>query len=131
MPAAARVPLGYAPPHLSSRFGPFWKARFFTDDWIDHDEPNPGAAEFARAVHGRGALVYYLTGRPTIKVDYLAALNERAKSAPEEERAWPLYRQALSQIFVNQNIPEWMNEDLSPSSAKWPEAVAWSSVNRS
>lgn len=54
---------GYAPDDLPRRFVPFWKDRFFADEWLDHDEPNPGAAEFARGVHGRGGLVYYLTGR--------------------------------------------------------------------
>jgi len=41
----------------------FWKDRFFTDDYVVHDLAAPGAVEFTRAVHERGALVYYLTGR--------------------------------------------------------------------
>jgi hypothetical protein len=69
---------------------------------------------------------YYLTGRPTIKVDYMAFFNERAKSAPDEERAWPLYRQALGQLTVNREFPQWMNTaDVSPTSTDWPKSVAW------
>jgi len=41
----------------------FWKARFFTDEYVVHDHPNPGAVDFVHQVHEAGALVYYLTGR--------------------------------------------------------------------
>lgn len=41
----------------------FWKDRFFTDDYVRTDDPTPGAAEYATLCHGRGALLYYLTGR--------------------------------------------------------------------
>jgi len=54
---------GYDPPELKSVFTPFWVDRFFTDDYLEHDEPNPGAVRFAVACHERGALLYYLTGR--------------------------------------------------------------------
>src|SRR5262249_24471735 len=40
-----------------------WYKRFFTDDYLAHDRPVAGAAEYVRAVHEAGALVYYLTGR--------------------------------------------------------------------
>jgi len=54
---------GYAPTDLGRRFGPYWKVRFFTDDYVREDHPNPGAVAFANACHARGALLYYLTGR--------------------------------------------------------------------
>jgi hypothetical protein len=41
----------------------FWLSRFFTDDYLRHDEPLPGAPEFVRDVHDAGAIVVYLTGR--------------------------------------------------------------------
>lgn len=48
---------------LLERLKEFWFERFFTDDYVLHDEPVPGAAEFVLACHARGALIYYLTGR--------------------------------------------------------------------
>jgi hypothetical protein len=70
--------------------------------------------------------LYYLTGRPTIKVDYMAVLNERANAAFEEERAWPMYRRALSGMQVNREFPAWMKTaDLGTTSADWPKTVAW------
>ncbi len=70
--------------------------------------------------------LYYFSGRPTIKVNYLTVINERAVAAPEEARAWPIYRQALGQLMVDRKFPEWMNtDDVTPSSANWPEAVTW------
>ena len=41
----------------------FWFERFFTDEYLLHDEPVPGAPAFVEACHERGALIYYLTGR--------------------------------------------------------------------
>ncbi len=54
---------GYAPEGLQERFMPFWVARFFTDDYVREDAPNPGAVEYVNACHDRGAMIYYLTGR--------------------------------------------------------------------
>jgi hypothetical protein len=48
---------------LLERLKDFWFERFFTDDYLAHDEPVPGAAEFVLACHARGSLIYYLTGR--------------------------------------------------------------------
>jgi hypothetical protein len=39
--------------------------------------------------------VYMTMDRPSITTDYLAILNEPAASVPEDQRAWPLYRDAL------------------------------------
>lgn len=41
----------------------FWSERFFTNEYLKYDHAYPGAAEFAREVHGLGAEVVYLTGR--------------------------------------------------------------------
>ena len=41
----------------------FWRDRFFTDDYVVHDDPTAGSVEFVTACHQRGALIYYLTGR--------------------------------------------------------------------
>jgi hypothetical protein len=48
---------------LLERLQAFWFERFFTDDYLAHDEPVPGAPEFVLRCHARGALIYYLTGR--------------------------------------------------------------------
>jgi hypothetical protein len=48
---------------LLARLKRFWRERFFSDPYLEHDEPVPGAAAFVEACHARGALIYYLTGR--------------------------------------------------------------------
>jgi hypothetical protein len=48
---------------LLDRLKMFWFERFFTDDYLAHDEPVAGAREFVLQCHARGALIYYLTGR--------------------------------------------------------------------
>jgi hypothetical protein len=39
--------------------------------------------------------VRFYSGSPTITRDYVAELNRAALAVPEDQRAWPLYRQAL------------------------------------
>jgi phosphoglycolate phosphatase-like HAD superfamily hydrolase len=46
-----------------TRLHAFWLARFFHDDYLQHDPPIPGAVSFVNRVHAEGAIVYYLTGR--------------------------------------------------------------------
>jgi hypothetical protein len=41
----------------------FWRERFFADGHLVHDVAIPGSVEFARACHGAGASIVYLTGR--------------------------------------------------------------------
>jgi hypothetical protein len=45
------------------RLAQFWRARFFTDAYLRHDVPLPGAVEYVNQVHAAGAIVCYLTGR--------------------------------------------------------------------
>lgn len=41
----------------------FWRDRFFSNPYLQYDLPVPGAPEYVRACHDRGAFCYYLTGR--------------------------------------------------------------------
>jgi hypothetical protein len=41
----------------------FWKARFFTDEYIRYDEPVRGAIQFAHACYQAGATLVYFSGR--------------------------------------------------------------------
>lgn len=56
----------------------YWHDRFFTDDYVKHDVPMEGAAEFVRACHESGAIVVYLTGRdiPGMMLGTMASLRD-------------------------------------------------------
>jgi len=41
----------------------FWKKRFFSNDYLVHDRPYPGAPGFVQAVYETGVQIAYLTGR--------------------------------------------------------------------
>ena len=41
----------------------FWKDRFFTDEWLDHDRPYPGVAALLNGLKSQGFVLAYLTGR--------------------------------------------------------------------
>jgi hypothetical protein len=68
--------------------------------------------------------VYLLMGRPTVKTDYLAIINERALAVPERERAWPLYRDALVAMGVkpDESNPADAHATFNaPGDDNWPE----------
>jgi hypothetical protein len=52
----------------------------------------------------------YVTSGPTITRDYLAEINRVGRAIPEDDRAWPLYRQALMRLepfpFDDQELSE-------------------------
>ena len=64
---------------LLDRLKSFWFERFFTDDYLLHDEAVAGAADFVLACHARGALIYYLTGRHVggMEIGTVRSLKER------------------------------------------------------
>lgn len=41
----------------------FWAERFFSDEWLAHDRPYPGAAKFLGELKAEGFVLAYLTGR--------------------------------------------------------------------
>lgn len=75
--------------------------------------------------------VWMVTRRPTIKIDYLAVLNKPIKEVAENDRAWPLYRDALlamrkpaSQEITNAQadpLTQFETLDIQPGDAKWPK----------
>lgn len=67
---------------LLERLKGFWFERFFTDDYLSHDTPVPGAAEFVLACHARGALIYYLTGRHVGGMEIGTVRSLRARGFP-------------------------------------------------
>ena len=46
--------------------------------------------------------LYLLAGSPDIKTDYLTVLNQSAAEVPAEEAAWPLYREALLNLKLDE-----------------------------
>jgi hypothetical protein len=65
--------------------------------------------------------LWMATRHPTVKVDYLANFNKPAQAVPENERAWPLYRDALLGMGVHQKS-DWSSLetlDAKPGDPNW------------
>ncbi|NOY93313.1 MAG: hypothetical protein GXP55_19175 [Deltaproteobacteria bacterium] len=58
----------------------FWHERYHADDYVVHDEPNAGAAEYVRKLRGVGCCVAYLSRRdvPGMLLGTIAALRDHA-----------------------------------------------------
>lgn len=76
--ANAMANIGLQQDSINRLLGPheaFWFERFFSSSYCEIDEAIPGAACFVNAVHQRGAMVSYLTGRnETMRDGTLACL---------------------------------------------------------
>lgn len=71
-------------------------------------------------------LLRFLTGSPEIKTDYFASLNAITMAAPEEQRAWPLYSEAL--ITMNLADPltrELLHAGSEPGSPRWDAVMVY------
>lgn len=72
--------------------------------------------------------------RPDITIDYFKKLNAPIAALNDEERAWPLLRQAFSEIDLVHH-PKWADiyfnaasgdiTSFSPKYEHWPEVVRW------
>ncbi|MCB9729120.1 MAG: HAD family hydrolase [Deltaproteobacteria bacterium] len=69
--------LGVTDEALIEQVQTFWFERFFTDAYVIHDLPNPGAVAFVRALYTAGLVPAYLTGRdaPNMLVGTVQALQ--------------------------------------------------------
>ncbi|MDA8412098.1 MAG: HAD family hydrolase [Treponema sp.] len=65
----------------------FWTERFFTDEWLIHDRPYPGAAELLADLKNDGFTLAYLTGRhsPGMEVGTRRSFLEYGLPAGPEE----------------------------------------------
>lgn len=69
-----------------------WAAGFFSNDFLDHDEPLPGAVEYVQQLHKNGAHVMYLTGR-----DVPRMLSGTEKSL--HDRGFPVEGKGISLVL--------------------------------
>ena len=93
-----------------------------------------GYAFLAFLVFYAGLAVWFMSGKPNPSVDYFAVVSADARAVPEEQRAWPIYREAwIESDFQGLNIQErvvgqgegesW--NALRPGDEKWPNVVAF------
>jgi hypothetical protein len=73
---------------------------------------------------------YFFAGRPSPNVDYLAQLNQPILLTPEDQRAWPIYRQAILKIADYKPPDELVEgpdpyDELVPGRKGWPWMTAW------
>jgi hypothetical protein len=69
-------------------------------------------------------------GRPTIRIDYLAGFNQAPLAVPENERAWPVYRDALLTMGFAQKegdspAKNVLADDAKPGDKNWKEAESF------
>ena len=92
-----------------------------------------GYAFLAFLVFYAGLAVWFFSGKPNPSTDYFKLVSADASSVPEDQRAWPIYREAwIEHDFVNLDIQEilgqkeadekWWNE-WRPGDEKWPHLV--------
>jgi len=73
-----------------------------------------------------GWVLVAINRTPTIAVDYVALLNEKAKAVPENQRAWALYRTAGIALRKTPE-PRHFSEDMydDTDTPMWPDQEGW------
>jgi hypothetical protein len=76
--------------------------------------------------------VYFFMGRPYVRVDYIARMNRQATAAPQDQRAWPLYRKLIPQLQLDEKQPSFEGPngpvdlfDIKPGEPHWNDLVQW------
>src|SRR4051794_1837078 len=75
---------------------------------------------------------YFYTGRPTPSVNYYERLNGRGNAVAPDQRAWPMYRDAIleiGQLTTAQKATFEKLLDARPRREHWSQAVAWLRAN--
>jgi hypothetical protein len=75
----------------------------------------------------------FYSARPSPRIDYVGELNRPLVNVPENDRAWPLYRQAILGMFqrdtdgqepdLARDPPSWCGDNIDGK--HWPEIQAW------
>ena len=63
--------------------------------WVWHVLRGLGAAAAVLVLFYAGLAIYFYAGRPSIRVNYVARLNQSIEQTPLSRRAWPVYRDVL------------------------------------
>jgi len=62
----------------------YWRQRFFSNEYIHHDEPHPGAVQFVKRLYEMGAKIVYLTGRDVPLMAFGTIDHLRSQGFPVE-----------------------------------------------
>ena len=65
------------------------------------------------------------TARPVVSVDYQAIINKAAHAVPEEERAWPVYMEALRMVAAEQRAKREAASTPDHSNLYWNWLPKW------
>jgi hypothetical protein len=71
------------------------------------------------AIYG-GLALYFFSGRPSPRTNYVAILNETSLKTPEADRAFPIYRRALRDFGTRRNRPWVSIYRFQPAAQGWP-----------
>ena len=89
--------------HALTHLKPFWWDRFFSNDYLPHDKPYPGAVEFVRKLSSLGAHIIYLTGREHKKMYRVTVDNLQRDNFPWAENTTTLIMKPNASIIDSEH----------------------------
>ncbi len=69
-----------------------------------------------------GSVLYYKSGSIVISRDFEAEITAKARAVAEEDRAWPLYREALIVLLPGYDV---ISDTYSGAIPSWPDIAGW------
>lgn len=115
-PAMKRSGIVMVDESLRKKLIEFWRARFFSDKYLELDVPFEGASEYVNRLYDLGAFIYYLTGRDWIRM---------GEGTPRELLRWnfPLDKERVKLIMKPQKGQE--DAEFKLLELQKLEAVHW------
>lgn len=99
--------------HALQELKPFWWDRFFSNNYLPHDRPYPGAVEYTQKLFSMGAHLVYLTGREQSKMEVQTIDNLRRDNFPWCEKNTTLVMKpsgAVLDVAHKQNIKPFIDK---------------------
>ncbi len=99
--------------HALKELKSFWGDRFFTNDYLPHDKPYPGAAEYTQGLFELGAHLVYLTGREESKMHKVTVKNLKRDNFPWCEKRTILVMKpsvSIQDVVHKQNVKSLINK---------------------
>lgn len=108
---------------IMATLSPFWKDRFFTNDYIKYDTALPGAVEYVRSLYKKGAYVLYVTGRYNDSMRSGTIQRMKRDGFPINTDRTQLIMKPGSIAAANAKTEKQFNKNITSSDANYKEVA--------
>lgn len=115
--ALQRVGLDSAHPDFQDDIHQWWKTKFFSNDYLEFDQPYEGAVDYVNALYQIGAHIVYLTGRDQHRMGHSSPQVLIKDGFPLQDQRSELVLKPHKSMDDARFKTDWLKETLNQSFA--------------